>query len=795
MLKQFLKISVRYFSRDRGVTGINIIGLTFGVTFSVLIGLYVKKELSVDKSFLKGDRIYRLEYQYAERNPGAVMVSAVGPDLKNSLAGIEDVVRIQFGQDVVLKKDETNYINIPGLCIADSGFFNLFGQTWIYGSPEGALNKAWSLVLSDELAKTIFGDANPVGLNLFYQSSSNPVTITGVIKKRDDSHLQFDALLSMVTRSLESPTILHTYSTQQWLTYFLVNEGTDPEALEDQIYAQLLGLLPSLRDGSGDRNFRVILNPLKEIYFDRKSRDLAVVHGNLSLVMVFIASAFLIILIACINFVNLSTARAIKRAREVGLRKLVGSKRSTLIRQFLFESFIISTVSTLFAVIIAEALLPYFNRLTGNNLVISYVDNVYTIPALFIIIVVTGVLAGLYPAYYISAYEPVMVIKGEVTSGRKSLAFRRSLILFQFFISVILLNSSLLINKQLKFTREKDLGFEKERILTIDLPAAVLRNRDNVRERLLENPEIAEVSYSYTIPGSHLNYEGFNINNKSVNPQVFSIDPYYIKTFGLVLTAGRGFDNNIATDSVSNCIINETLAKLTGLDDPVNSSFLHDSWYITMFPVKNIRIIGVVKDFHFKSFRTAIEPLMLAWNPGWFNYMNIKLAEGKTGSTMEKIGKVMDEYAPGIPMEYRFIDDSFDQMYKSDERMGKIFLWFTLLAILISVLGIIGMAIFAAEQRIRETAIRKTYGASVSSVVSRFAGEFVLLALIANISGSPVFVWLGMKWLDDFVYKTTIDAPIIITTAVISISIAMFTVISVTWRAATSNPADSLRYE
>jgi putative ABC transport system permease protein len=214
-----------------------------------------------------------------------------------------------------------------------------------------------------------------------------------------------------------------------------------------------------------------------------------------------------------------------------------------------------------------------------------------------------------------------------------------------------------------------------------------------------------------------------------------------------------------------------------------------------MFPVKNIRIIGVVKDFHFKSFRTAIEPLMLAWNPDWFSYINIKIAEGKVGPAMQKIREVLDEYAPGIPMEYQFIDDSFDKMYKSDERMGKIFLWFTLLAMLISILGIVGMAFFAAEQKIRETAIRKTYGASVSSVVSRFAGEFILLSLIANVIGSPLFIWLGMQWLDDFVYKTTIDAPIIITTAVISISIAMFTVISVTWRAAISNPADSLRYE
>jgi putative ABC transport system permease protein len=795
MLKQFFITSFRFIIRNKVVSVINTVGLTFGITFAILISLYVKKEISVDKTFRYRDRIYRLEYQYPERNPGAVMVSAVGPDLNSSLAGIEDVVRVQFGADITLKSDNVTYLNIPRACIADSGFFNFFEQSWIYGTPEDALNRPLSIVLNDELARKIFGDINPVGKNLYYPSGDFALTVTGVFKKINDSHLQYDALISLVSRNLESSTILHTYSTQQWLTYFLVAKGTDPKILEDQIHNQLKVLIPSLRDGTGNSDFKVILNPLEKIYFNRKTRDLAALHGNRSLVMIFIAAAILIIIIACINFINLSTARAIARAREVGLRKILGSDRGTLIRQFLAESLIISTLSTIFAVIIAEALLPYFNRFSGSNLDISLTDNPYSIPALLLIIIATGVLAGLYPAYYISAYEPVAVVKGEIARGRKSLMFRRGLIIFQFFISVILLSGSLLTSKQLKYTREKDLGFEKEGILSVELPGVVLRNRDNVKARLLECPEIKNVSFSYTIPGSHLNYEGFTINDKEVNPQVFSIDPDYINTFGLELKSGRFFDWNISTDSVSNCLINETLAKQTGLEDPVNGTFLHDSWYITVFPVKNFHIIGVVKDFHFKSFRTAIEPLILAWNPGWFNYMNIKITDGGISAAMEKVRKIMDDYVPGMPVEYQFIEDSFDRMYKSDERMGKIFLWFTLLAIIISILGIIGMAIFAAEQRIREVAIRKTYGATVISVVSRFAGEFVLLALIANVIGSPFFIWLGKKWLEEFVYKTNIDSSVIIATALITMLVATLTVIAVTWRTSVSNPADSLRHE
>ena len=795
MLRQFYIASLRYLARNKGITAINITGLTFGITFSILIGLYVKRELSIDLSYANGDRIYRLEFDYHERGRNAVMVSAVGPDLRGRLSGIDKVLRLQFWEDIVLKKDAEDYYNIPKVCVADSSFFDFFEQTWLYGSPENALNKPLSIVLTDELSYRIFGDVNPVGLYLLSQSGDNALPVTGVIKKRNDTHFNYDALLSMITRSIESPTILNTYSTQQWLTYFLLGEGVNAEQLEGNIYNELLELVPSLKDETGNRDFSVLLNPLKDIYFDRQAREDGVIHGNYSLVLVFLATAVLIIIIACINFINLSTARAMKRAREVGLRKLAGSDRKTLISQFMTESLIISVVSTLIAVVLAELLLPYFNNLTGNNLDIKYLDNPYTIPALISIIAITGILAGLYPAYYISTYKAIDVIKGEITSGRRSLGFRRGLILFKFLISVILISGSLLISRQMRYTREKDVGFEKERILTVNLTSTVERNRDNVRERLLQNPEILNVSYSYTIPGSRLNYEAFRISDRSISTMVFSIDPHYVETLGLEIIAGRNFDEKISTDSVSHCIINETLAGRTGLEDPLNASFLHDSWYITMFPVKNIRIIGIVRDFHFKSFRNVIEPLILAWNPGWFNFMNIKIAEGEIGPAMEKIRKILDEFDPGVPMEYQFVDESFDMMYKSDERMGMILVWFTLLAILISVLGLIGMAMFMAEQKTKETAILRTYGASVTSVLTKLSREFILLVIIANLIGWPVVLWLGSKWLDDFVYKTSIDPMIFITGAIISILITVITVISVIWKTATSNPADSLRYE
>jgi len=276
---------------------------------------------------------------------------------------------------------------------------------------------------------------------------------------------------------------------------------------------------------------------------------------------------------------------------------------------------------------------------------------------------------------------------------------------------------------------------------------------------------------------------------------VLSIDPHYIKTFGLEIAAGRNFDEKTSLDSVSNCIINETLARETGLENPVDASFHHDSWYITMFPVTNIRIIGIVKDFHLKSFRTKIEPLILAWNPEWHQYMNIKIAEGMIAQAMKKIRETLDEFAPGIPMNYKFVDESFNQMYKSDQRMSKILIYFTMLAILIGVLGLVGMVTFMVSQRTKEIAIHKVHGASVSLVVLKLTREFIMIVAIANIIGWPVVIWLGTKWLNEFAYKTNITAGIFIVGALVSMAIALITIIPVTLRSATSNPADKLRYE
>jgi putative ABC transport system permease protein len=513
MIKSFIITSLRYLIRNKWITLINIIGLTFGITFSLLIGLYVKRELSIDKSFKDRDRIYRLEFQRAEKQRQAVTVSAIGSDLKNNFPGIESVLRIQFTNKLILKNDNEEYITIQKVCLADSTFFDFFEQEWVYGNAKNTLSQPRSLVLTDDLAVTIFGNTNPVGKTLKSQSGKSIFTITGVIRKTNNSHIPYDALLSMVTIGLNNPTILNTYDTHQWSTYFKFGSSVDPRLMEKDMMERLFAIAPNYVNREDDKDLKLVLTPLAKIYFDRDVSDIEVVHGNYNLVKVFLAIAILIIVIACINYINLSTAKALKRAKEVGLKKLVGSARSSLIAQFLAESFVISIVSTFLGVAFAEYLLPHFSNLIGTKIVITYLDNPYTIPFLIIIILLTGLIAGLYPAYYISSCSALQSIRAEFSKGKRSVGFRRGLILLQFFIAVMLINGSLLINKQLKYTNQKDLGFNKDQILTIQMNAAVYNNRSIIREQLMQNPEIINVSSSYTIPGSYLNYEGFKINN------------------------------------------------------------------------------------------------------------------------------------------------------------------------------------------------------------------------------------------------------------------------------------------
>ncbi|NCA77412.1 MAG: ABC transporter permease [Alphaproteobacteria bacterium] len=782
---------IREFIRNRGILLINVLGLTLGITFCLFIGIYVKQELSMDQAFPDKKQIFRLEIQFPERGRRAVQTSALGPDLKESVAGIQHVLRVQFW-DQFLVKNEENYFTIPRLCLADSTFFDFFEQSWLYGNPKEALTDPFSMVLTEELAFAVFGKTNPTGLTLRSQSGKSIFTVKGVIKKRKDSHIEYDALLSMTTLGEYNPSILHTYDTQQWLTYLKLDKSSVPSLMEEQIFGKMVELVPDLRRDETNRDFFIVLNPLTKIYFTRNVVDFSY-HGNHNQVLLFIAIACLILLLACINFNNLNMAHAFSKAKEVGIRKIAGAQRKTILIRFLSKSLSVSFLSTMLGVSLAILLLPAYNQIIGRQLQITFFDNPYTISLLLGIVLITGLFSGLYPAWFVSSFDTIHAIKGKILKGNRSWMTRKGLILFQFFISVVLISGSILIYRQLAFTSEKDMGFNTEDILTIRLPGQLKKNQTSFKERLLQHPEIHSVSYSYTIPGSDLNYEGFTIRGKEVNPLVISVDPDYLNTYGIPLVAGRNFDQYQGSDSIYHCIINETMAKEIGMPDPLNEWLSHEDAAYSVFQEKRISIIGIVKDFHFKSLRSGMEPIMLGWNPDRFNYINIKIADGKTGAAMNAIQKLLDEFVPGIPVEFQFIEESFDNMYRSDHRMGKILICFTLLSVFIGILGLFGIVVFLTQQRTKEIAIRKTQGACVREILVRITLEYAWPVILANALAWPVVIWLGSKWLSDFVYRTSIGIDIFLYSAFITLLMAMGTVLSVTLKDAFTNPAHALQ--
>ncbi|MBN1199629.1 MAG: ABC transporter permease [Bacteroidales bacterium] len=777
--------------RNRGILLINVVGLTLGTTFCIFIGIYVKQEVFMDHAFSNREQIFRLEVQFPERGRRAVQTSALGPDLKESLAGIQQVLRVQFWDQFLVKKEE-NYFAIPRLCLADSTFFDFFEQTWLYGNPKEALKDPFSIVLTEDLAFGLFGKTNPTGLTLRSQSGKSIFTVKGVIKKRKDSHIGYDALLSMTTLGEYNPSILHTYDTQQWLTYLKPDKSSVPSLMEPQIFRKMVELVPDLRTDETNRDFFIVLNPLTKIYFTRNVADFSY-HGNHNQVLLFIAIACLILLLACVNFNNLNMAHAFSKAKEVGIRKIAGAQRKTILFRFLSESLVVSFLSTILGVVLAILLLPAYNQLIGKHLQITFFDNPYTISMLLGIILITGFFSGLYPAWFVSSYDTINAIKGRILKGNRSWITRKGMILFQFFISVILISGSILIYRQLAYTSEKDMGFIPEGILTIRLPGQLKKNQTSFKERLLQHPEIMSVSYSYTIPGSDLNYKGFTIREKEVNPLVISVDPDYLNTYGIALVSGRNFDQAHVSDSIGHCIINETMAKEIGMQDPLNEWLSHEDATYSVFQENRINIIGIVKDFHFKSLRSTIEPIILGWNPDRFNYANIKIADGKTGAAMNAIRKLLDEFVPGIPAEFQFIEESFDNMYRSDHRMGKILICFTLLSVFIGILGLFGIVVFLTQQRTKEIAVRKTQGASVREILAKITLEYAWPVILANALAWPLVVWLGSIWLSDFVYRTSIGIDIFLYSAVITMLIAMGTVLSVTLKDAFTNPVYALQ--
>lgn len=808
MLKNNLKMALRNLWKSKGFTAINIMGLAIGISTCLLITLYVVDELSYDKFNTKASRIYRVNVDL--KFGGKEQKFAVGPaplafTAVKKFPQVENAVRFRSYGPSVIKKDGQN-IRENRIIFADSTLFDVFTFNMINGDPKKALIAPRTIVINETTAKKYFGDDNAVGKTLRFDNTTD-YTITGVVEDMPaNSHFNYDFFIAMAESEESQRDIWLSFN---FNTYILLREDADInqlrkafDALPDQyIFPQAqkaLNVSKEEFEKSGD-NISLGLIPLTDIHL--RSDRIAELSANSSMnyVYIFSAIAVFILLIACVNFMNLSTARSANRAKEVGIRKVLGSARNQLIRQFLTESVLMSIIAFAIALLLGSLLIPLFNDLSSKQLSLSIIEHPVLVPVLFCFAIVVGLLAGSYPAFYLSAFQPIKVLKGRLSTGFRNSIFRNVLVVFQFAISIALIIGTIVIYKQLNFIQDKKLGFQKEQVLVINSTYVLENKTEAFRDEVLKNPQVVSgtVTGFLPIPSSRNDSpffpEGEIDHNKAVAMQYWSVDHEYIPTLGMELKEGRNFSKDFLTDSTG-VIINETAASLFGYQKATGRKITLLADPADPSSSKTYTILGVVKNFHYESMRENIGALCMILDRST-QAISFRLKTAEVASTVASIESIWKKMAPGEAFNYTFLDEGFNAMYDVEQKMGKIFIAFAILAIFIACLGLFGLATYAASQRTKEIGIRKVLGATIPDITSMLSKDFIKLVLIAAIIIFPV-AWYAMhKWLEEFAYRITISWWIFFLAAGVALLIAIITISFQAIKAAIANPVKSLRTE
>ena len=808
MIKNYFKIAFRSIWKNKGYSAINIFGLAVGLSTCLLIMLYVIDELSYDKYNKKADRIYRVDgdIQFGGNHfILAVAQDPMGPTLKKDYPAVEQYVRFRGYGGFLVKKGNDN-LREDRVVYADSTLFDVFTLPIISGNAKTALLAPNNIVITEKIARKYFNTTDVVGQQLIMNDTSN-YKITAVIKNLPaQSHFDFDFFVSMssIEESRQNNWVSNNFN-----TYIVLKEGADPKTLEAQFPAMLekyvgpqvkqvmnITMDDFKKSGNWDR---CSLTPLLQIHLhSNKTAELGP-NGNMLYVYIFSSIAILILLIACINFMNLSTARSSGRAREVGVRKVLGSLRGNLIKQFLTESILISFIALLLALLFAILLLPYFNQLAGKDMTIGFLTKPWLLPVLLALVLVVGFLAGSYPAFFLSAFRPIEVLKGKLAGGFKNGWLRSGLVVFQFWISIILLISTGIIYRQLNYIRNKDLGFKRDQVLVMQNTNALGTQTKAFKNEVLKIPGIRNMTMTGFLPTSTwrsdnpLFPDAIPDQKRALSAQVWNIDENYIPTLGMQIIKGRNFSEQFLTDS-SGIILNEAAVNLLGFKDPIDKSLYFMNSFTTSKDLTRLHIIGIVKNFNFNSLREQVTPLALLYRsqPG---AIAIRLDAKNSHKLVNQLENKWRAMAPGQPFSYSFMDDDFNRMYDSEQRTGKIFISFAMLAIFIACLGLYGLVTYAAEQRTREIGIRKVLGASVGSIVGMLSKDFLKLVLIAALIAFPLAGWMTSRWLQDFAYRINMGWIIFVVAGLVVLAIAFATICFQAIKAALMNPVKSLRTE
>lgn len=773
MFNIHFKTIIRNLRKTPALTAIKITGLAIGITCTILVYVFVNNEFSYDKFHLHANNIYRVAIEGHLGNTEINQAYSCAPlpkALYTECPEIESIVRIagygsrlKYGDKVFF---ENNQI------MADSSFFSVFSHTFIEGNPKTALSDPNTMVITESFAKRVFGNEMPIGKSILHEDRN--VTVTGVIKDvPKNSHLQFDFIFSVITFTdyIEN----NNWYNNNFRTYIRLKDGFDyktTEAKFPEILKKYTGNTSTYESFTTNGNYwHFYLQPLTSIHLNSDISGEFEANGDKKYVQIFILIGIFILLIACVNYMNLTTARSSNRANEIGIKKVVGSSKRFLIAQFLTESVLVTFVSLLFALVLVKIIIPHMGTLLNRELNFSLAQNWFFLPILLGIALFVGIAAGSYPAFFLSNLKPVLVLKGKTSTGNKSTRFRNGLVIFQFSISVVLIVATIIINKQLNYIKNDRLGFNKEHVLVIKNRFLLDCNNELVREELNKIPGVKKVCLSHSLPGRNHNNWGMRAEGieNLFTLNVCGVDQSFLEVMDLKMVKGRFFNDSIESDRAG-MVINESAAKLFP-DDQILGNKLNGGRYT---------IIGVTEDYHYESMHQKVRPMALLYTGGsgglYANYISIRTMNAEVADILKKTEQFWNRHSQGSVMEYTFLDEDYGRLYDNEQQTSKLFTIFSVLAIIIACLGLIGLSTFMIEQRIKEIGVRKVNGAKIFEIVKMLNLDFAIWVIIAYVISCPLAYWGINSWLNTFAYRTKIGWFAFLIAGSVALAIALLTV-------------------
>ncbi|HEV7334202.1 MAG TPA: ABC transporter permease [Flavisolibacter sp.] len=806
MFRNYLKTAVRNLLRYKGFTLINILSLVVGITGCLVIALFVWDEKKFDKGIPGGENVYRIYNKQNDLN-GTTNVSVVQPAyttyLQQNYPEVDTTMRILMSRDkFLMERGEKSGYEEKGWFV-DGSFFHVFPLPFLRGDAATALSAPGTVVISEDIAKRYFGKEDPIGKTVYIDKDT--FAVMGVTAKLPDHfHLQFNYLMSLPSAGIPAQR-MENWTWNQFYTYIKLKPGANAEQVEKKFQAYVKKeIYPTLDNPNS--TFLPQFQKLENIHL--QSADFVydnAVRGNESYVNGLTIIALFVLVIACFNFINLATARSFRRAKEIGVRKVVGADRKQLVMQFIGETILLSIVAMLIAIIATMLLLPALNNFTEKT--ISF--NPFSNPMIALLVlaagVVIGVLAGIYPAMVLSGFQPIKVLKSmKPTGGSGHIGWlRQSLVVVQFALSALLIVCAMIVYKQVRYLNTKDLGFSKEQLVFFQTRGGVNENLETFKSELKRSPNVVSVTSGYGLPGDQFAGETVKIPGKGdqgFSTKLFIGDHDYVKTLGLKLIAGRDFSREMSTDEREAFIINEAAVKEFGFGTPekaLGQSIHWNEWEPadTTNPVKKGKVIGVVQDFHYKSLHEKVTASVIQVYPAVNFKVAVKVRTADMSNTIAYINEVWNKFSPGYPLDYKFMDETYGQMYKAEEKMASLIWIFTIMAIVVGCMGLFGLAAFSAEQRTKEIGIRKVLGAGVFNIVGLLSKSFVRLVIVSSLLAFPIAWWAMNKWLEDFSYRVAISWWVFVIAAGAALLVALITVSFQAVKAAVADPVKSLRTE